>query len=101
MPDEEGVRTLAANMEYYAANSKGGENWIIGNEVNTRTWNYMAWTDWDTYIKEYTQAFRVMYNAIMSTNANARVYVCLDQIWDRNLTPADKSIINIWMAEIS
>lgn len=88
--DEEGVRTLAANMEYYAANSKGGENWIIGNEVNTRTWNYMAWTDWDTYIKEYTQAFRVMYNAIMSTNANARVYVCLDQIWDRNLTPADK-----------
>lgn len=88
--DEEGVRTLAANMEYYAANSKGGENWIIGNEVNTRTWNYMAWTDWDTYIKEYTQAFRVMYNAIMSTNANARVYVCLDQIWDKNLTPADK-----------
>lgn len=88
--DEEGVRTLAANMEYYAANSKGGENWIIGNEVNTRTWNYMAWTDWDTYIKEYAQAFRVMYNAIMSTNANARVYVCLDQIWDRNLTPADK-----------
>lgn len=87
--DEEGVRALAANMEYYVANSRGGENWIIGNEVNTRTWNYMAWTDWDTYIKEYTQAFRVMYNAIMSTNANARVYVCLDQIWDRNLTPAD------------
>lgn len=88
--DEEGVRTLAANMEYYVANSKGGENWIIGNEVNTRTWNYMAWTDWDTYIKEYAQAFRVMYNAIMSTNANARVYVCLDQIWDKNLTPSDK-----------
>ncbi|MDE7184841.1 MAG: hypothetical protein K2O40_10300 [Lachnospiraceae bacterium] len=88
--DEEGVRTLAVNMEYYAANSKGGENWIIGNEVNTRTWNYMAWTDWDTYIKEYTQAFRVMYNAIMSTNANARVYVCLDQIWNKDLTPADK-----------
>lgn len=89
--DEEGVRTLAANMEYYAANSRGGENWIIGNEINTRRWNYMAWTDWDTYIKEYTQVFRVMYNAIMSTNANARVYVCLDQIWDRNLTPADKA----------
>lgn len=88
--DEEGVRALVANMEYYVANSKGGENWIIGNEVNTRTWNYMAWTDWDTYIREYTQAFRVMYNAIMSTNANARVYVCIDQIWDRNLTPSSK-----------
>jgi hypothetical protein len=88
--DEEGVRTLATMMEYYVANSKGGENWIIGNEVNTRLWNYMAWTDWDTYIKEYTQVFRVMYNAIMSTNANARVYVCIDQIWDRNFTPSDK-----------
>lgn len=88
--DEEGVRTLAAMMEYYVANSKGGENWIIGNEVNTRLWNYMAWTDWDTYIKEYTQAFRVMYNAIMSTNANARVFVCIDQVWNRNFTPSDK-----------
>lgn len=88
--DEEGVRALAASMEYYAANSRGGENWILGNEINTRRWNYMAWTDWDTYIREYTQAFRVMYNAIMSTNANARVYVCLDQIWDKNLTPDDR-----------
>ncbi len=88
--DEEGVRALASYMEYYAANSRGGENWILGNEINTRRWNYMAWTDWDTYIREYAQAFRVMYNAIMSTNANARVYVCLDQIWDRDLTPADK-----------
>lgn len=88
--DEEGVRALASFMEYYATNSLGGENWIIGNEVNTRRWNYMAWTDWDTYIREYTQAFRVMYNAIMSTNANARVYVCLDQIWDKNLTPDDE-----------
>lgn len=88
--DREGVRALASSLEYYASNTQGGENWIIGNELNNRTWNYMAWTDWDTYIREYTQAFRVAYNAIMSTNANARVYVCIDQIWDRNLTPADK-----------
>ena len=88
--DAEGVDALASFMEYYAANSQGGENWIIGNEINTRRWNYMAWTDWDHYIKEYTQAFRVMYNAIMSTNANARVYVCLDQIWDKNLAPGDE-----------
>lgn len=88
--DEEGVKALATYMEYYAANSRGGENWILGNEVNTRRWNYMVWSDWDTYIREYTQAFRVMYNAIMSTNANARVFVCLDQIWDRNLTPDDE-----------
>ena len=85
--DAEGVEALVEKMEYYTANSKGGENWIIGNEVNVRTWNYMAWTDWENYIREYAQAFRVAYNAIMSTNANARVYVCIDQYWDKNLTP--------------
>ncbi len=88
--DEEGVKAIVQSMEYYVANSKGGENWIIGNEVNVRAWNYMTWTDWDTYVREYTQVFRVMYNAIMSTNANARVYVCIDHVWDKNLTPADK-----------
>lgn len=86
--DADGVRALADSMEYYTAHSLGGENWIIGNEVNVREWNYMAWTDWDTYIREYAQAFRVMYNAIMSTNANARVFVSIDQIWDKNM-PSD------------
>jgi len=88
--DARGVQALVNNMEYYTAHSLGGENWIIGNEVNVREWNYMSWTDWDTYIREYAQAFRVMYNAIMSTNANARVYVSIDQIWDKNLPPSNK-----------
>lgn len=30
------------------------------------------------------QTFRVAYNAIRSQNANARVFVCIDQNWDRN-----------------
>lgn len=60
------------------------ENFIIGNEVNMRTWNYMMWTDWDVYIREYAQAFRVCYNAVKSQNANARVFVCIDQNWNRN-----------------
>lgn len=93
--DAEGVDALVKNLEYYTANSKGGENWIIGNEVNVRTWNYMAWTDWDTYIREYAQAFRVAYNAIMSTNANARVYVCIDQYWDKNLAPDNKEYYEV------
>ena len=49
-----------------------------------RTWNYMMWTDWDMYVREYAQAFRVSYNAIKSQNANARVFICIDQNWDRN-----------------
>lgn len=78
-----GITALTAELTRCAANSTA-ENFIIGNEVNVRTWNYMVWTDWDHYVREYAQAFRVAYNAIKSQNANARVFVCLDQNWDRN-----------------
>lgn len=78
-----GITALANDLSKCAANSTV-ENFIIGNEVNVRTWNYMIWTDWDSYIREYAQAFRVAYNAIKSQNANARVFVCIDQNWDRN-----------------
>ena len=78
-----GITALAAELTKCAASSTV-ENYIVGNEVNVRTWNYMIWTDWDHYVREYAQAFRVAYNAIKSQNANARVFVCLDQNWDRN-----------------
>lgn len=81
--EQEGIAAITAELKLCAANSTV-ENFIIGNEVNTRLWNYMVWTDWDTYIREYAQAFRVAYNAIKSQNANARVFVCIDQNWDRN-----------------
>lgn len=78
-----GITAITAELSRVAANSTV-ENFIIGNEVNVRTWNYMIWTDWDSYIREYAQTFRVAYNAIKSQNANARVFVCIDQNWDRN-----------------
>lgn len=81
--EQAGIDAITAELKLCAANSTV-ENFIIGNEVNTRVWNYMAWIDWDTYIREYAQAFRVAYNAIKSQNANARVFVCVDQNWDRN-----------------
>lgn len=71
-------------MSQYAEDNPYSEDWLIGNEVNNRIWNYMAWTDWDTYIREYEQVFRVAYNAIKSESANAQVYICLEQDWDRN-----------------
>lgn len=78
-----GVNYLAETLHKFASNSKS-EDWIIGNEVNVRKWNYVAYTDWDTYMREYEQVFRVCYNAIKSANANARVFICIDQNWDRN-----------------
>ncbi|MDD3369204.1 MAG: DUF5722 domain-containing protein [Lachnospiraceae bacterium] len=91
--DDAGVASLAADMVALAANS-GAQDFIIGNEVNERIWNYMAWTDWDTYMREYAQAFRVCYTAIKSTNANANVYICLDQNWDRNRAPGHAEYYN-------
>jgi len=78
-----GITAIASELSNVAANSTI-ENYIVGNEVNVRTWNYMIWTDWDSYIREYAQTFRVAYNAIRSQNANAHVFVCIDQNWDRN-----------------
>ncbi|MCM1261346.1 MAG: DUF5722 domain-containing protein [Butyrivibrio sp.] len=78
-----GIKALTDTLSKCAAESSA-ENYIIGNEVNVRLWNYMIWQDWDSYIREYAQVFRVAYNAIKSQNANARVFLCLDQNWDRN-----------------
>lgn len=79
-----GVSALIDVMEYYAANASRTDDWIVGNEVNVRQWNYMAWVSWDEYMRQYEQVFRIIYIAVKSNNANANVYVCLDQNWDRN-----------------
>ncbi|MCR4989469.1 MAG: hypothetical protein K6A38_01210 [Lachnospiraceae bacterium] len=81
--DEAGVNGLIADMVNYATNSNI-QDYVIGNEVNERCWNYMAYTDWDTYMRKYVQVFRVCYTAIKSVNPNARVYVSIDQVWDKN-----------------
>ncbi|MBR1440300.1 MAG: hypothetical protein IJ589_03650 [Lachnospiraceae bacterium] len=63
------------------------QDFIIGNEVNERMWNYVAWTpgySWEQYVRDYMETFRVCYNAVKSANANARCFVCIDQNWNRN-----------------
>lgn len=81
--NDSGIEGLVKDMTNYAANGKG-QDFIIGNEVNERMWNYMAWTSWEDYMNEYVQAFRVCYTAIKSMNADAKVYISLDQNWNRN-----------------
>lgn len=83
-----GIAAISTALSKCAAESTA-ENYIIGNEVNVRIWNYMVWQDWDNYIREYAQVFRVAYNAIRSQNANARVFICIDQNWDRNLSTSN------------
>lgn len=61
-------------------------NWVIANEINARReWNYMAYTDIETYVAAYERAFRVFYTAIKSQSSTARVYMPIDQQWDRDI----------------
>ncbi len=89
--EESGVEYMAAVgtflAERYSGNSHGRvSNWVIANEINARKeWNYMTYTDIDTYVEEYAKGFRVFYNAIKSVSSSARVYMPIDQQWDRNI----------------
>lgn len=92
--DEEGCEYLAAIgsflAERYSGKSSGRglvSNWVIGNEINARKeWNYMEYVSLESYVEEYARAFRMFYNAIKSVNSSARVYISLDQQWDRNIS---------------
>lgn len=89
--EESGVEYMAAVGSFLAerySNTQHGKisNWVIANEINARKeWNYMEYTDTATYVEEYAKAFRVFYNAIKSVSSSARVYMPIDQQWDRNI----------------
>ncbi len=88
--DPLGTEYLAAIGSFLASRYSGCgygkvDNWIIGNEVPARTqWNYIQSMSVEAYAEEYAKAFRIFYTAIVSENANARVYTSVDQVWDTN-----------------
>ena len=84
---DQGALLEIARRLHVTAEAYNSQDFIIGNEVNERMWNYVAWTpgySWEQYVRDYMETFRVCYNAIKSANANARVFVCIDQNWNRN-----------------
>lgn len=89
--DEDGMECIAAVASFLASRYSGtghGKvvNWVIGNEINARSeWNYIEHMDTASYVDEYARAFRVFYNAILSINGSARVYISLDQQWGKSL----------------
>ncbi|MBO5473393.1 MAG: hypothetical protein J6A08_06370 [Lachnospiraceae bacterium] len=89
--DEAGTEYIAAVASFLASRYSGSGhgkvmNWVIGNEINARKeWNYIEYMDTDSYVEEYGKAFRIFYNAILSINGNARVYISLDQQWGKSL----------------
>lgn len=89
--DESGTETIAAIASFLASRYSGtghGKvmNWVIGNEINARSeWNHIEHMSTPDYVDEYARAFRIFYNAFLSVNGNARVYISLDQQWGKSL----------------
>lgn len=85
---EQGFKRAAAVASFLADRYSGIDqrcgriqNWIIGNEMNNQQWNYIGKMPLLNYVNEYERTFRVFYNAIRSTAANARVFFSTDYHW--------------------
>ena len=93
--DKSGVDHLGAIATFLAERYSGtahGQvvNWVIANEINARKhWNYYPAVDVQSYAQVYADSFRVFYNAIKSVNACAKIYMPVDQTWNRNLNDGD------------
>lgn len=87
--EPDGVNTIEAIGSFLASRYSGDvahvDNWIIGNEVTAQSsWNWLGTSDLNVYVDEYAKSVRLFYNAIKSENANANIYISIDQQWDRN-----------------
>lgn len=85
--EQVGVEYLAAISSFLASRYNNPvygqvDNWILGNEVPARTqWNYIQSMSLASYVEEYAKGLRVVYTAIKSENAQARVYTSTDNYW--------------------
>ena len=59
-------------------------NWVLGNEVNScNAWNYKGALSFSEYMKCYAASFRQLYYGVKKTRASSRVFICLDNAWNR------------------
>lgn len=57
-------------------------NWILGNEINaSAAWNYSGNLSFDQYVKRYTTAFQILYNAVKAQKTGNTISISLDNGW--------------------
>ena len=89
MSNEKAYRTLEAAFsflgEYYNGNDVHGyvTNWILGNEVNSRTQENYAPPSISNadYVRDYATAFRLLTYGVKRGFANSRVFICTEHSW--------------------
>ena len=99
--EEEGVNKLAAVIAFLSERYSGTDhgtvdNYIIGNEINARSWHYMdPSVTTDELIKEYVKSYRIAYASIKRNNPNARIYFSIDHNWEIGTAAATPGIDTI------
>lgn len=59
-------------------------NWVLGNEVNScNAWNYKGNLGLSEYVRGYASAFRTLYYGVTQTRPSSRVFISLDNAWNR------------------
>ncbi len=78
-------------------------NWVLGNEVNScNAWNYAGSLNMYQYMQAYAASFRQLYYGVKSTRASSRVFISLDNAWNRAVAGyAGKPILDSFASYIN
>lgn len=58
-------------------------SYILGYEVNTTgLWNHISSVSFDTYVRYYENAYRILHSAVKSTYSDARVFISLSNLFN-------------------
>ena len=108
--DAAAAKKLAAIASFLGSRYSGGthgtvDNWIVGNEAIALDWNYINTAgSLEAAASEYGKALRIFYDGILSQNASARVYACVDHEWAQSDFPgfhfAGKDFLTALASEI-
>ena len=70
--------------EKFGKNNCYISNWILGNEVNSASgYYYVGNVSFSKFISMYSEAFRCLYNAVISSRGSSKVFICLDNCWNQ------------------
>lgn len=77
-------------------------NWVLGNEVNScNAWNYTGSLSFNEYMKCYAASFRQLYYGVKKTRASSRVFISLDNAWNRAVAGyTGKSVLDTFASYI-
>lgn len=69
--------------EKLGTNKARVSNWTLGNEVNScNAWNYSGNMSLNDCVKNYAQAFQLLYQGVKRTASTSRVFISLDHCWN-------------------